>query len=505
MLPPSIYKLRSGQRGTSGSLPAGLNTLGLSWLNQRLEAVAVNRGTVAATWRSPQPVEDGQALAAAVKEAVAATGYPGGNARLVLAHPRQMMQLSEVPSNPGSKGNTWNRLLERLAQREKAFDGPAAWSFEPTQPSKRAANVLLHLWPKALLEATTRACKQAGVDLVQVTPASAVLHGVLPSLPLGADEVALLLAEVEGTALLVAGRREGPLLLARWLPSSWNGNLPNFAVDLNRTLLFLNEQFGVNVGSIHLLGSGAQESLEPLQAQTHVPVQLCPCEVIPGFWATRVLSLPDEFAPNLISVEQREAPKRKRLLTLTSVVLALLCLGTVGTVAWSEMVARHTRQDIVSLKKRHRALTAQHQALQNRFAELTFQHQVSQAILAERPAPVPAWFLGYLSEVFPERLLLQAVRVSQQPDGLWHARLDLALQPIYAASALSAALTTLTNRLGEAPLYMTPVAAHHNTHSATAARASVGQELSAWAQKFQLHPRRAQAKPRTYTLEGIMQ
>ncbi len=502
-LPPSMYKLSGApQAGSQAALPTNLTTLGLSWLNRRFEAVAVTKGVTEATWRCSRPVEDLDAFAAAVKEAVAATHYQGSTARLLLAHPRQGMQWNEAPP---AKGAAWQRVLERLAQRQKTFEGEAAWSYQPTHPAKHGLSLILHLWPKNLLDDTIRACARAGLELGQVTPASAVLHGALPLLPLEGEQVALLAADLQGTALLVAGRRDGALLLARLLPSSWNGKLEAFAVDLNRTLLFINEQFGVAPGSIYLFGKGAAENQEGLQAQTSVPVHLPPIEEVPGFWATELLRLPAELTPNLISAEQRQAPKRKAMLNLTTWVVLALFLGSLGILAWSQMMIGRARKSITELKRQELTLAGQHKELQARFAELSFKQEVSRVLLDQRPAPVPAWFLGYLSEVFPEQLQLESVRV-QQDEELWRTELQLVLQPQFPDDALPAAVASLTNRLGQSPLYLVSMPSAKVAEPAAPARVPLGRVLGEWAQRVKPAPaNRVTPAARSRTLEGVMQ
>src|SRR6266487_6463058 len=216
--------------------------LSLSLLSGQLKAIAVRRGVVTGTWERPGNVEDLSTFSTVLQEAVAGTGYEGDAVSVVLAHPRLTQQLVETPPIKG-----WNlkRFLERRVTQLKTFSTDAAWSYQPTLATKNASALMLHLFPKPFLDQLMQGCEQTGLHLTKLLPTTAVLSRQLTELPLEQDEIALLVADTGSTSTVIIGRKDGEVYLARSLSSSWNIYPDRVNVDLNRTILYVKQQFGV--------------------------------------------------------------------------------------------------------------------------------------------------------------------------------------------------------------------------------------------------------------------
>ncbi|HYV32447.1 MAG TPA: hypothetical protein VEO53_15255, partial [Candidatus Binatia bacterium] len=192
--------------------------LSLSLLNERFSATAVHRGIVAGTWERPEPVTDLADFASVLGEAVKQTGYVGTAVSAVLAHQRLAQQLVE---SPPVKGRNLKLFLQNRVKQLKPFASEAAWSYQPTLPTRNAQAMLAHLFPRELLGQLVNACGQVELKCDRVIPASAILQLQLASLPLEPLEVALLAAETGGTTTIVIGRKDGQIYLGRTLSSSW--------------------------------------------------------------------------------------------------------------------------------------------------------------------------------------------------------------------------------------------------------------------------------------------
>src|SRR5205823_2516667 len=162
--------------------------LSLSLLNERLSATAVHRGRVARTWERPEPLADFADFASVLRDAVKETGYAGTQAVVVLAHQRLAQQLAETPP---VKGRNLKWFLQRRVKQLKPFPSDAAWSYQPTVPTRNAQAVLLHLLPKELLDQLVLAGQQVELQLARVIPATAILQRQLMELPLEPNEVAV--------------------------------------------------------------------------------------------------------------------------------------------------------------------------------------------------------------------------------------------------------------------------------------------------------------------------
>jgi hypothetical protein len=425
----------------------------ISFLSGEWTAASFRKDSRAATWQRPSPVEDFAALPSVVAETLTNTRPESKLVRLVLAHARLSDQLSEVPPIRG-----WNldRFLQRRIEQLKTFEGEAAWSYQRAMPTKNSDAVLLHVMPRALLDQLTQGCDKSGLQLVRVLPTTSVLAAQLKELPLEKDEVALLAAQTGPTTSVVIGRRDGRVCLGRVLAGTWNSMATRVAVDLTRTIGFAEQQTGLTVASVWLFGPGAQERLPEMQGLLKLPVKASPVEWTPGYWAEQAARLPEKEDGNLITPEQRAAPQRRKLLTVTGLVLlvwlivALVTALVLGLVRGKELktIERQTA-DMVRLQGQKTEWEQKHR-------ELDRKARFIQKVMDEKPAPVPAWFLGYLSEAVPDDLLLTQAEVKSTND-VWSVRLAGVAQPTTNASPetiFNEALALLATNLATGPFHL---------------------------------------------------
>src|SRR5258708_17045145 len=147
-----ILGLGRSRKLSAAAIPAHLTTLSVSWLNGQAKAVAVHRGAVEGTWESPPPTAETGGAAnfeTLLREAVQKTGFRGQTVSMVLAHPRLVQQLVDVPP---VKGGALKKLLQRLARPQKMFPREPAWTFQTSPSDKPGQSVILHLFPKQLLD-----------------------------------------------------------------------------------------------------------------------------------------------------------------------------------------------------------------------------------------------------------------------------------------------------------------------------------------------------------------
>src|SRR6478672_5485626 len=117
----------------ASAIPTYVTTLSLSWLNSQFKAVAVNRGKIEGTWENPAELDASANFEMLLREAIQKTGFRGQTVSLVLAHPRLVQQLLEVPP---VKGVAMRKIVQRQAQQQKMFSGEAAWTFQPSHSTK---------------------------------------------------------------------------------------------------------------------------------------------------------------------------------------------------------------------------------------------------------------------------------------------------------------------------------------------------------------------------------
>src|SRR6185436_18721789 len=97
-----MLKLNTNRKvGTKNDISTNLTTLSVSWLNNQFKAVAVHRGAVSESFERSGEIDGPGNVESFVREAVQQTGYRGQTVSLVLAHPRLVQQLVELPPVKG--------------------------------------------------------------------------------------------------------------------------------------------------------------------------------------------------------------------------------------------------------------------------------------------------------------------------------------------------------------------------------------------------------------------
>ena len=508
-------------------LPTHQTTLSVSWLDGHVRALAVHKGSVENSWECPDPVPEAAGLGGVLRQAVAETGYKGSSVSLTLAHPRLGQQLLSVPAArstnllrfierqmqsllylgvPPDLQPTLVRYIQRQAQNLKAFDGDAAWCFEYAMPVDGATGILLHLFPRQILDTLIDECTKADLHLTSVVPATAVLQSQLQHLAASPNDVAMLVGDLGHSTAVVVGRPNGQVLLSRVLAGHWAENASRVLVDLQRTALFVKEEYGVNVASVWLFGTDSREHLAQVQVETGIPTGESPVAWDPFYWARTVLLLAPEISPNFISREQLNAPKERLWLKLVAVGAMLLVPLCLGTTYYLERLVRDERANLKNLQTRIADVEKRRAELQAFAAQLEAKQQLVKLVAERRVAPVPGWFLGYLSETVPSELLLTNVQVTRQEDQ-WHLKLAGVLQPSTnepPATLLSNAVAQLRQRLATGPFHVAFLS-ETNRPANTPPVAARTPALASWVAQLSAIAAGRDSSSERFTLEGVME
>jgi hypothetical protein len=338
-------------------------------------------------------------------------------------------------------------------------------------------------------------------------PVSAVLHQQSRQLRLNKGEVALLAAETGGSTTIVISGSEGQLLLARTLTGTWNDSAERLGLDLNRTVTFVNQQYGVAINKgIWLFGTGAEQQVEAIRQYVQLPVEVSPVKYEPIYWARESLRLPPAQSPNLIPPVQQNAPQRRVFAKVVAAATVFMVLGLLGLSVYALNQARQEAADIQTLSQHVRRLQAHQIELQGRAVRLTHNEQTASLVLNNRPQPVPAWFLGYLSEAVPSELVVTNLQIKRDADA-WKVHLAGAYQTAIrepTPALLGQAVTVLTNRLVNGPFHLAVAPVEEPDPASGAKRAGIGGRIGDWVANV---AGGVQAKPQPtnhFALEGVM-
>lgn len=473
---------------SSGNSTMEKNALCISLLSGYFKAAVLQRGSVVNTFERAEPLEDLLAFPSLLTEAVEHSKSQAKRAVMVVAHARLSTQIVEVPP---AESAMLDRYLERRVKGLKSFEGDAAWSRQPAMRNKNSEAVLLHLLPRNVLDQLAAGCESSGMQLVRVIPTTSVLANQLSKLPLAEGEIALLAAETGRTTSVVIGTRDGRVCLARVLPNTWNRKADSVAMDLDRTIGFINQESGVVVNSVWLFGVGAEVQAPKLASSLSLPVKISPVPVTPFYWAEQAATLSEANDGNLVSLEARQAPQRRRLLAVIMALTVMFCLASLAVTCWFEYVRRQNLGTLARTSVETRRLEARIYQAEQREAELKRKRGFSEFVEGETLRPVPGWFLGYVGEVVPEEFLLTQLRVAHT-NNQWQMKMHGTLQPASDRSrpdALRARFASLTNALVNGPFRVKLTRSFLNDPLMDSSQGAAGQTR----------------KPVQFEIEGVMQ
>lgn len=390
--------------------------LGIAWIHGELSAVAVHRGGRTGSWIHSAVVDDMPGFRVALRTLVERTEYTGTQVSLILAHPKLTQKFLEVPND---KGGATQRALERQVEQGKPFPGPARWVAQPTLPTKSSGGTIVHILPRELLNQIGECFLQMGLTLASVVPASEGIRALVKVVPSNDDEVLLFASAMPSATLMVLVRSDGFPMLVRSVPENWTRDPGRVSVDINRTLLFVQQQFERTVGGIWLQGPDAAVNASAMAGGFQVPVRPVPGDENPLFWAQAALQVGARHPLNLVTGEQKREGSRRMVLGFSIAVGALLLVVALGLSLWVQFVYRQESIALGRLRIEEEALLKRHTELQSIHEASGRQETFLSEAGASRQAPLHAWVLGYLSESVPLDLQLTNYVARAQSNG-WH-------------------------------------------------------------------------------------
>jgi hypothetical protein len=240
-----------------------------------------------------------------------------------------------------------------------------------------------------------------------------------------------------------------------------------------------------------------------------MPVQVSPVQYDPFYWGSEAAKLRLSQTPNFISAELQKAPQRQVFAKAMVAIISLVLLCSLSVALYANFQAKQEEANIKMLSGRFDQLQTQQRDLQQRNEKLERDRQISQIVLEGRQAPVPMWFLGYLSEAMPSELVVTNLDVKHQEGG-WKMRLAGTSQTSAKSMTpdeFSKAAAVLEDRLASGPFHVKIVAGSEGQTN-TEARAKPGNSgagIQDWLAN--IHSAAPEPKPAAmnqFVIEGIM-
>lgn len=383
-----------------------------TWLNGQIRFVSVSRGQPIATWECEEKVEleNEVEIARVITAGVEQTNYRGKQLALVLEHPKLTQQLLETPP---ATGRDLDLFVERQVDQLKIFDDKAAWSFQVAHPTRGSNSVILYLLPEPIRQGLIAAAHASGLHLLMLVSPSAMFYPLIADLPMRENETALLVVEINGTTSLVAGRKDGELFLTRSLQCTWENEPDRIASQINRSTVFIRQQFGVDVSRVHLIGKGAMDAATAMQEKIDLPITTETPGISSSSWPLLVAGFPPRMSANLITRDQQRAPQKRIENLITAAVMGTLTAAALVCTLGVEFRIFRASRKIQSLQPKLAELRIAKADLDKSFQRLKDDAQLT-GFIQNKPLPaVPAIFLSYLSSKIPSELILTRLQVAR--------------------------------------------------------------------------------------------
>ena len=257
-----------------------LTALSVSLVNGRFKAMSIINDTIHQGWEKPGFTMRADALRQAISDAIQHTEFPGSQISILVEDQRFAALTLQLPI---MSLTDLLPILERKAQQEKTFEGPAGWRYHLGITARGKQSVHLEIWPQGFIEEIVQICEDMGLHLQQLAPISALSENQFSTLSVEPGEGTILITMLEGKVLFVAGGDNGIPLLTRHLAQTqdWVPLGERVGTEVNRTIMFINQQINLDIPQIWFLGEEERLTLEEIQP--HVSTTILPCPVNPDW------------------------------------------------------------------------------------------------------------------------------------------------------------------------------------------------------------------------------
>lgn len=431
-------------------LKKNLTTLSVSLFNDQFKALSIVKNTIQNGWEKPEPVSSTEDLKLALEEAIQQTHFPGKNLAILVDDTQFIHRTIQLP--PMAIPDLLP-ILERKAQQEKTWEGPAAWKYRIGIHARGKQTIQLEIWPQQFIDDLVGICEHLGLQLRQLVQASALVESQLSSLPVQPGHGTLLITVFGHKITLVAGNDQGTPILIRHLALLKDGLSlsERIGTEANRTLMYVNQQIHINIPQIWLLGGNEQFGVE--QIQPHISTPIVPCPMTPDWkywlWVGATLSIHHQanFTPHQVLM----APIRSLMTTCLTALMALLLLTSVSTTAVVKGYMNKHLAEVQAMTQTALTLTKEQEHWKTRLMALHTQRQWADTILQNAEISLEGPFFSYLGTVIPPTLILNKASISRGEQG-WNV--ELAGHSRDSLSASLEALDHLVGKFEQGPYHM---------------------------------------------------
>jgi len=389
-------------------------TLGISWVQGQFHAVFFENGICVSRWHSENPVHTSQEFKATALEACKQLKV-SHNSDVAMVYESEKLAHPFIQVPPMS-GKDLASFLARRAPQEKAFSEDAAWSWTHTFAAKEGQGILLHLLPESFHKEIIQSLEDLKLYPKTLLPLSQVMAQHTLRLPVEDDDVVAMLATFAGETDILITRGDGEILFTRDLGYNWQNNIDVLVRDVDRSILYAKQQFGVAVNKLTTAGEGSADLHAELQSRVNLPMVSAPEDDHHAYcWAMDICNLSPRRTSNLIPVSIQRRRSEKLALRLGIIATSILMIAAALIVIQVEILVANSAV-VHNAKEKLAALSQERDTWKKKVAGLETSKSRLQHLNKPNEALYPISFFNYLGFIMPADLILTKATIVQKGD-----------------------------------------------------------------------------------------
>lgn len=408
---PAYVRAATGDNG---------DILGIGWLHGSLDVAIFRRQKIVGSWKSPESVRTIPEFGAALDVALEQLKFGGAEAFLLLENEQFVHQGEVTP--PFADAVARNYLHGRVQRHEKDH-APVLWVSQAAGATAKERSFILHLLPRSFYDGVNRLMLARRLDLTRILPLIVPVQRELDRFPISKGRPVLVAVEAGGATVVMVAKVGEQLLFARNILAGWSEDPARIGVEINRSLLYANQQFGTTVERVWLLGQDNSATAE-VNAKCGAGRQITVLPTSPAEWLQTVARLSPQQPVNLVAGHLKRKG-RQRTIRRALIAASWLTLAYFLVDAWSGAVSwREERRQYSELQAGAGRMDAERERLVRRNETVQRERAFLRELDGNRLPGVPAKFAAYVANSVPEAMRLTDLNVNWESSAGWTFRLE---------------------------------------------------------------------------------
>lgn len=394
--------------------------LGIGWLHGAFHVGVFRRQKMVGNWSSPEPVKTMTEFGITLDAALEELKFGGTEAFLLLENEQFAHQIEATPPFSDSMAHSY---LQARVQRYEKENTPVLWVSQPAGGIKKERSFIVHMLPRSLYDSVNRLLLERRLDLTRIVPLVVPVQRELDRFPIAKGRPVLVAVEAGGVTVVMVAKVGEELLFARNILASWSADPGRIGLEINRSLLYANQQFSTTVDRVWLLGENNRSTAE-VNAKCGTGRQITVLPTAPIEWLQTLAKMSPRHPVNLVAghLKRKSQQRSIRRALLAASWLGLLFLIVEG---WSSAHSwREEKRQYSALQAGEAKMAAERERLLERNQAVQQEREFVRRVDAERLPAVPGKFAALVAGILPDNVRLNDLSVKwEEPTG-WTFRIE---------------------------------------------------------------------------------